>query len=279
MSESYVLADASRNDDVRAEVATNLVFVVGSMQGRIREASLWSESASAVLQRLGGHELLRAWLLNNLGCAELKRDGAAAVTYLSQAVAVKTRILGTDSVDVALSEANLGIVLQRVHRYDESLTHIDKALAILSRKVGEQHPDVASHLSDRGDTLNALGRYAEARQSFERALKIWERNLDADSNTVADALSGMGASYLGDSRPANAVVVLERALRIREANNVPAAEVAQTKFALARALWDSGQDRTRAWHLAVDARALFAKAALTPSAGQVEDWLAGHRAS
>ena len=41
MSESYVLADASRDDDVRAEVATNLVFVVGDLQGRIREAS-WS---------------------------------------------------------------------------------------------------------------------------------------------------------------------------------------------------------------------------------------------
>jgi tetratricopeptide (TPR) repeat protein len=278
LSESYVLADASRNDDVRAEVATNLVFVVGALQGRIREASLWSESASAVLQRLGGHELLRSWLLNNLGCAELKRDGAAAVTYLSQAVATKTRILGTDAVDVALSEANLGIVLQHVHRYDESLTHIDKALAIFSRKVGAQHPDVASHLSDRGDTLNALGRYPEARQSFEQALKIWERNLDPDV-TVADALSGLGLSYLGESRPANAAVVLERALRIREANNIPPAEVAQTKFALARALWDSGQDRARACRLAIEARSLFAKATLTPNAGQVDDWLVSHRAS
>src|SRR6185312_10351941 len=72
--EAYRLADASRHDEVRAEVATRLVFVLGDQEGRLDEALKWSDTASAVLQRLGGHGLLRAWLLNNIGCAYSTAD-------------------------------------------------------------------------------------------------------------------------------------------------------------------------------------------------------------
>ncbi len=65
--ESYLAADASRHDEVRAEVATNLVWVVGYQEGRYAEAQRWARYAEAILQRLGGHDLLQAWLLNNLG--------------------------------------------------------------------------------------------------------------------------------------------------------------------------------------------------------------------
>ena len=46
-----------------------LVFVTGDQEGHFGDAQMWYESANSVLQRLGGHDLLRAWLLNNLGCA------------------------------------------------------------------------------------------------------------------------------------------------------------------------------------------------------------------
>ncbi len=67
--EAYRLADSSGDDEVRAEVATNLVFVIGDQEAKFDEALRWSETAASVLQRLGGHEIFRAWLLNNLGCA------------------------------------------------------------------------------------------------------------------------------------------------------------------------------------------------------------------
>ena len=47
--------------------ATELVFVFGYQEGMFEEAERWSGTAEAVLQRLGGHELLRAWHLNNIG--------------------------------------------------------------------------------------------------------------------------------------------------------------------------------------------------------------------
>ena len=67
LTEAFWAADASRHDEIRAEVAANLVYVVGYQQGRFAEARRWATAAESVLQRMGGHDLLRAWLLNDLG--------------------------------------------------------------------------------------------------------------------------------------------------------------------------------------------------------------------
>ena len=67
LTDSYLAADASRHDEVRAEDAAALVWVVGYQQGRYADAQQWAKHAEAILRRLGGHELQRAWLLNNLG--------------------------------------------------------------------------------------------------------------------------------------------------------------------------------------------------------------------
>ena len=79
--EAYRLADVSRHDDVRAEVATISCIRCRKPRRTFRATPCsWSETATAVLQRLGGHELLRAWLLNNLGCAYfVHRDTEAGV--------------------------------------------------------------------------------------------------------------------------------------------------------------------------------------------------------
>jgi serine/threonine protein kinase/tetratricopeptide (TPR) repeat protein len=278
--EAYRTADACRSDEVRAEVATNLVFVVGDLEGRFQDALSWFDSASAVLERLGGHDLLHAWLFNNLGCAQLiHRDGAAAVRALQEAVTIKTRILSPESVDLALSEANLGIVLHDMGRYQEALQHTDRALSILKKRLGAQHPDVAMELNNRGEDLNGIGRYAEARLSFEEARRIWERELGSANINLAYALTGIGLSRLGESDPDEAIPPLERALRLRESKQVDPAERAETYFALARALWESGRDRIRARTLAAMARSAYAQAASNTDLLTIDNWLATHKTS
>jgi serine/threonine-protein kinase len=58
--DAFFAADASRHDEVRADIAAELVYVVGYQQGRYQEAERWGKTADAVLNRLGGHQLLRA---------------------------------------------------------------------------------------------------------------------------------------------------------------------------------------------------------------------------
>jgi hypothetical protein len=80
------------------------------------------------------------------------------------------------------------------------------------------------------------------------------------------------------ARPRDAVAPLERALALREKNNGDPNELAESRFALARALWDANEDRARARSLAGAAEDAY-RAAGGPSAEALADvraWLAKH---
>ncbi|HVV49306.1 MAG TPA: serine/threonine-protein kinase [Polyangia bacterium] len=277
--EAYRLADGSRHDEVRAEAATDLIYVVGVQEGRFDDAIRWSDLASSVLQRLGGHELLQAWLLNNVGCAYyVHGEGKASVKELEAASALKQKVLGPDHPDVGLTEGNIGTVLEEIGRNDEAIVHEDRAIAILQAKLGAAHPEVAPQLSNRGETLNALGRYKEALQSFERAATIWERELGPDAAYLAYPLTGIGLSYLAENKPDNAIVALRRALKIREGVQTEPRDMAETMFALARALWAANREHDQAKQLAEQARSSYARASIDgklkeAKLKEVDDWL------
>jgi tetratricopeptide (TPR) repeat protein len=275
--EASMTADASRHDEVRAETAVNLVYVVGYQGGRSVEARRWAEVATAVLQRLGGHDLLRAWLLNDLGAVfHLQGDRQGALESAQQALMLKERTLGRDHPDVGMSEGNLALALSELEKNDEALIHINRSIAVLRNGLGAGHPDLANQLSNRGEILNALGKHKDARESFEQAQRIWERELGTDSPALADALTGIGTAYIAEGNPANAIIPLERARKIRESSD-GLSKVAETNFALAKALWEAGRDRARAVKLAEEARAAYLRDAAEKQGQAIENWIQRHR--
>jgi tetratricopeptide (TPR) repeat protein len=146
-------------------------------------------------------------------------------------------------------------------------------VALVEKGLGTGHPDLAMDISNRSEVLNALGRYVEARAGFERARVIWERELGTDNLNLGYALTGIGMSYLGEKNPNSALVPLERAFRIREAQELEPSRRAETRFALARALWDSHRDRGRAIALAIEASATYTKAGARSKAAEINEWL------
>jgi eukaryotic-like serine/threonine-protein kinase len=277
--ESYFAADASRHDEVRAEDALYLVWVVGYQQGRYVEAQRWAKTADAVLQRLGGHDLLHAWLLNNLGgIFELQGQREEALRAQQEGLALKEQALGRDHPDVGVSEGNVAVVLTALGRNQEALSYVDRSIEILENGLGAGHPDLATQLMNRGEILNALGRYRDGRASFERARIIWERELGLDNRDLGFALTGIGVSYLSEGDPTSAIVPLERAFKIREAQESDPSRRAETRFALARALWGAGRDRGRARVLAEEAREGYVKAVAKGKLAEVDSWLRGHGA-
>jgi serine/threonine protein kinase len=277
--EAFLLADESRHDEVRAEAATHLVFLVGYQEGRLEEGHRWAERARAVLRRLGGHELLQAWLRNDLGCVyDLQGNKEAAVRAISEGLAIKERALGAQHPDVGASEGNLGLALQGIGRSEEALMHLDRSIQILEKGLGPGHPDLALQLSNRGETLSALGRYPEAHANFQRALSIWEKELGSGNLDLAYGLTGLGMTFLAERRPNDAVDSLERAFRIRSTLEAEPSRRADTAFALARALRDSNRDRKRARDLALQARDDYTKASASSKAKEVEQWMAEREA-
>ncbi|MDB4983575.1 MAG: serine/threonine kinase family protein [Myxococcales bacterium] len=277
LEEAYWRADASHDDDVRVEVAAQLVWAVGYLEGKRADSERWARMAEAVLSRVGGHDLVRAWLLNNQavigsGPGHAEEDLSA----LLNAAALKAKVLGLDNPDVGLTEGNIAVALQDLGRNQEALAHVERAIEIETRGNGAEHPDLAIQLSNRGEILNALGRPREARQSFERARIIWERELGVDSRNLAYALTGIGESYLSEGEPASALTALERANGIRVAKETDFQRRGDTAFALARALWEAKRDRVRARVLAESAREEYARAAVAAKLADVDGWLARH---
>jgi tetratricopeptide (TPR) repeat protein len=219
-------------------------------------------------------------LLNNLGAIyELQGEREQALRASSEGLALKERALGRDHPDVALSEGNLAVELEVLGRNQEALEHVDRSIEILQKFLGAGHPEFATQLSNRGEILNALGRSRDARASFEKARVIWERELGLEHRNLGYALTGIGVSYLSDADPVNAIAPLERAFKIREAQETDPSRRAETRFALARALWESGRDRQRARALAEEAREGYAKAEVKAKLAEVDTWLRVHSAT
>jgi tetratricopeptide (TPR) repeat protein len=278
LEEAFWQADASRHDDVRADVATYLVWAFGYLQDDFAESDRWASTADAVLRRLGGHDLQRAWLLNNLASIDGLRGRKEDQLRLNeQALALKEKAWGPDHPDVGISEGNVSVSLEDLGREQEALAHVDRSIEILSHGLGAEHPDVATQLSNRGEILNALGRYREARRSFEGARIIWERELGLDHRNLAYVLTGIGLSYLAERDALSAIAPLERAWKIREAKETEPGRRGETRFALARALWESERDRARAEALAQSARDAYAQAGDKAKVAEVDGWISPRR--
>jgi serine/threonine-protein kinase len=278
LEEAFWQADASRHDDVRAEAVSNLVWDYGYLLGDYPQASRWASAAEAVLSRLGGHDLQRAWLLNNLSCVEgLHGNKEQALRFSQEALALKQKVWGLDHPDVGFSEGNLAIALQDMSRDQEALAHVDRSIEILTEGLGAGHPELATQLSNRGEILNALGRYRDARGSFESARIIWERELGLDHRNLGYVLTGIGESYLGERDAVSALAPLERAEKIREAKETDPSRRGATRFALARSLWDSNRDRPRALVLATQSREAYGRAGDKAKLAEVDAWLVARR--
>jgi serine/threonine protein kinase len=278
LEEAFWQADASRDDDVRADVATYLVYTFGYLENDYVQSDRWASAADAVLRRLGGHELQRAWLLNNLSSVDgLRGRKEEGLRYAEEALALKQKAWGPDHPDVGISEGNVSVALEDLGRDQEALAHVDRSIEILSHGLGAEHPEVATQLMNRGEILNGLGRYREARRSFEGARIVWERELGLEHRNLAYVLTGIGESFLSEREALSALTPLERAWKIREAKETDPARRAETRFALARALWDSERDRVRGQSLAQGARDAYVQAGDKAKVAEVDTWLASRK--
>jgi hypothetical protein len=94
---------------------------------------------------------------------------------------------------------------------------------------------------------------------------------------LGDELHGYGTLRLAQGRAADAIPMLEQALEIREGTNADATFTADTRFSLARALWETGKNRRRALSLAAAAREAYAKHQRPREETAVGAWLAAQQ--
>ena len=108
LDEAVWCAELARYDEAAAEAATYIVYALGYLQARFDLAESWCRHTEMLLRRMGGHDDLWGWYLNNRA-AMRKAQGspARAIDDARAAIAAKSRAFGPDSHDVGISLLNL----------------------------------------------------------------------------------------------------------------------------------------------------------------------------
>jgi tRNA A-37 threonylcarbamoyl transferase component Bud32/tetratricopeptide (TPR) repeat protein len=266
-------------DDLAAEAAIALVSAFGGYFANIDEGRIWAKAAGALLERLGdGHDILHAWLYaNEAQLAVTEKNDLRALDLVRRSLAIKTRVLPPDHPDIAAGLNNEAEYFARLGQTEEALRANGSARDIFIRAYGPASTEAAYTLSNRGEYLIALGRPAEALAPLRQSLASWEAQVGPTHPFLGYPLTALGRALLALGNPREALDPLQRALRLREAGEHDVLLLTETRFALARALWDAGRDHGRSLSLAKGARAAYASASDTKNLARVDAWLAARR--
>jgi eukaryotic-like serine/threonine-protein kinase len=254
--------------------------LVGLTSSHPEESRQWAGLAMAILKRMGpGHEKLEGWLEQDRANAAYDMGDVQTATGLyARAVALKTAAEGAEHADVALSLMSYGNVLHEQGDDEGGLSVLARAETIFERAYGPSNRFVAMALNNEGEILNALSRAREALAKFEKAIAILSRDVAPKTYWTAYPLTGKGRSLLALGHPGEAVAPLSAALEVRDRGETLPLPRGETRFALARALWESGGDRARARALASSARDEYRRATSAgKNVAEIDAWLATHR--
>jgi eukaryotic-like serine/threonine-protein kinase len=278
LEEAFLIAETAGDGETAVRAASSLTFVTGYHHaGRREEAKRWARIAEAILDGLKGNQnRLRGWVTNDLAslmAIEGNCDEASAL--YRRAIALKQEALGNDHRDVGISLNGLCQVLSCAGEFHAALEAGNRAVEIVGKTPDLEASIAGNAYTNRGLAFARLGQYRAAAADFARALEIYRSDPETLPRSLAEPLHGLGEVRLMQREVATAIPYLKRALEIREVDEVDPTLVADTRFALARALWLDGGDRRRARALAVAARDGYASRQ-RPEVADVAAWLAAH---
>ncbi len=305
-------AEAGRADRLKVAILNKLLYVEDGQQ-HFAQAAGWGELAHATLQRLGGEPVLEADVrMNQANLAVSQERFEDARNLLEQAKALQARALPLGHPKRARTTFLLGGVMLDLGQPEKAVELLEEALALTEAAVGPWHPDMAQRhgmlsltlrelkqdaralehaqaaarvrkatrgeksvlyaeaLDEVGMCLHALKRYGEALKTYEEALALKREALPADDERLQYSYDGVGQALLALGQARESVEPLRLAVSFASA---PPEVLAESGFALARALWQT-QQPPEARAEAAQARARFGEAGLEARAADVDAWLA-----
>jgi tetratricopeptide (TPR) repeat protein len=286
-------ADAARDDRLKAEAYAKLAETVGFDLKLFDEGHLYARDAEAALARAGGDpaaevEALRceamvyraerkpadALRLLDAALARSAEKGTRrwAVLVLSRGyIYGQLKRFDESMADyrtaMEVFQAKLGdthpqtlnalqyIATSQFYQRDfaGALATLQTVAARREALLGPDHPELAVTLNNIANALWEMGRHRETLPYYRRVVQIREKAFGPEHRTLVEPLTGVGHNLVDAGHDAEALPLLERALRIGEREKLKDDELAELRFALARALWHKG-DRARARKLAELAR-------------------------
>jgi tetratricopeptide (TPR) repeat protein/tRNA A-37 threonylcarbamoyl transferase component Bud32 len=273
-----------RVDPDDSELLPNALQAAGSALGdlgRYPEAKAYMERALAIAERLLGprHPNVQNALLSLANAEKDLRNFAVAEGLYRRGIDLIRTSLGPDHPYIGLTLGNLGSLFLEQDKPDEALPLLRQARDQLAKSLGPGHPYVGSADAEIADALRQQHHYDAALIEADRGLAILRAAQGPESLTASYTEVTRARILVDAGRAREALGPAERTLdRLSGQPAPPPERVAEAQLVVARALWDTGHDRTRALELARQAeRSMAARG--QAGEGQLEDvrgWLRVH---
>jgi tetratricopeptide (TPR) repeat protein len=279
--QSLFTAISVRHEEVATEAATLVVGYypgAGKTEASAGAVDVLCSLAESLLRRIGGHDRLWGWFFTGRsGVFRGRGRLEEALADVRAGLAAKEKVLAPDDPDVGISLGAISVILDDLGRLEEALDFGDRAVRVLEAGLGPTHPRAAWAQLNQSEYLSRAGRWREAVELATRALRVFEN--EGSPLFRFGAQLALGIAYLGCGRSAEALPLLERAEQAAAEYAPSPSYRAQARFALARALGTTPEQRRRAVDLATSARHEYATSPETPTTrheiGVIDAWLAG----
>lgn len=242
-------------------------------RGKVVEARAEFDRALAILEaRLGPEHPDVANALNDIGGAYHQAgDYVNELAFGKRTLAIREKALGPDHPDVAQSLVNTAIASKSQGLWDIVVPNYLRAIAIFEKVQGKTHFNVAVTRLNFAEALRVRGKLDDAGQQYEIARAILVEKFGEDHPITAHIWNGIGQLELARGKTTQAVAMLERAVAIRAKDPGDVSALAESRFALARALGKTDRAKT----LATEALEAYRKGgkSFDKEAAEIERWL------
>jgi len=249
-------------------------------QGDRDQSIAVSKRALAMFESaLGSAHPYTGLAINNIGAAYgEKHQYAESLQYLQRSLAIREAALGPDHLEVATDLQNVGMLLADLDQFDRARPLLERALAIREKALGPAHPQVAMNWWSLAQLELQRRNPSAALPLARRALTIREQKLGPAHPDVAFSWDQVAQAELALGHVTVALGLSERAVAVIEHEPQMGLELAEARFTLARALWETRRDHARARKLAIAARDELATQGepLRKELLEAETWLHDH---
>ncbi len=280
LTEAVAIRRAAPGQALELSAAVGALGSIELARGQLEVATAHLEESLAIVEHeLGPDHPEAATAISEQGGARHQLgDHAGALALNRRALAIRERALGPEHPDVAVSLVNIAVESKALGRMDEVEPAYLRALAIFEAGRGAANPTTGITWLNLAEYYRVVGRLDAAAGGYAKARAILVPVFGDDHIVIAHVLNGEGQLALargGAANAATAVAALERAVAMRAADGSDIDALAESRFALARALIAARGDAARATLLATQARDGWASMGEPGAAAQakVAAWL------
>jgi tetratricopeptide (TPR) repeat protein/predicted Ser/Thr protein kinase len=217
LEDAYFVALRIGAYELAARAALRAAAAAGTGSRRVELGRTWLRHARTQIARLDDQDRMLADALDiEGGIALLAGAFDDGLDALEKAYALQLQIAGEDDIGTVTVMNNLGLVNQRLGRFEEALQLHQHSKEFFEQLYGPEHPGTTSAEHAIAGCLVALGRTEDAVALYRRLIAKWEASLGHDHPRVAMTYYNIGFAHQQAQEYEQALLAYEQAVSFLE---------------------------------------------------------------